>query len=104
MPLMFRSFLQHKQGLPFDSVSTAMISFSDDSNALRSCEKLKRKISFTESQSFEIVPIAQSNSTTIVLPLAAIIVFYIISGYFADFITFLYISIFKEIHKFYGTA
>ena len=38
-------------GLPFDSVSTAMISFSDDSNALRSCEKLKRKISFTESQS-----------------------------------------------------
>ena len=60
-------------GLPFDSVSTAMISFSDDSNALRSCEKLKRKISFTESQSFEIVPIAQSNSTTIVLPLAAII-------------------------------
>ena len=68
-------------GLPFDSVSTAMISFSDDSNALRSCEKLKRKISFTESQSFEIVPIAQSNSTTIVLPLAAIIVFIIISGY-----------------------
>lgn len=28
-------------GLPFDSVSTAMISFSDDSNALRSCGKTK---------------------------------------------------------------
>ena len=82
-------------GLPFDSVSTAMISFSDDSNALRSCEKLKRKISFTESQSFEIVPIAQSNSTTIVLPLAAIIVFIIISGYLLIY-NILYISISRD--------
>ena len=87
-------------GLPFDSVSTAMISFSDDSNALRSCEKLKRKISFTESQSFEIVPIAQSNSTTIVLPLAAIIVFIIISGYLLIY-NILYISISRDT-QFYG--
>lgn len=87
-------------GLPFDSVSTAMISFSDDSNALRSCEKLKRKISFTESQSFEIVPIAQSNSATIVLPLAAIIVFIIISGYLLIY-NILYISISRDT-QFYG--
>ena len=77
-----------------------MISFSDDSNALRSCEKLKRKISFTESQSFEIVPIAQSNSTTIVLPLAAIIVFIIISGYLLIY-NILYISISRDT-QFYG--
>lgn len=38
VPLMFRSFFATQTGLPFDSVSTAMISFSDDSNALRSCE------------------------------------------------------------------
>lgn len=81
-------------------MSTAMISFSDDSNALRSCEKLKRKISFTESQSFEIVPIAQSNSTTIVLPLAAIIVFIIISGYLLIY-NILYISISRDT-QFYG--
>lgn len=77
-----------------------MISFSDDSNALRSCEKLKRKISFTESQSFEIVPIAQSNSTTIVLPLAAIIVFIVISGYLLIY-NILYISISRDT-QFYG--
>ena len=77
-----------------------MISFSDDSNALRSCEKLKRKISFTESQSFEIVPIAQSNSATIVLPLAAIIVFIIISGYLLIY-NILYISISRDT-QFYG--
>ena len=85
-------------GLPFDSVSTAMISFSDDSNALRSCEKLKRKISFTESQSFEIVPSVQSNS--IILPLVAIIVFIIISGYLLIY-NILYISISRDT-QFYG--
>lgn len=60
----------------------------------------KDKISFTESQSFEIVPIAQSNSTTIVLPLAAIIVFIIISGYLLIY-NILYISISRDT-QFYG--
>ena len=63
-------------------------------------KKLKRKISFTESQSFEIVPIAQSNSTTIVLPLAAIIVFIIINGYLLIY-NILYISISRDT-QFYG--
>ena len=58
-------------GLSFESVSTAMISFSDDSNVERSCEKLKSEIIFTEGQSFEIVPSVQSNSVSIILPLAA---------------------------------
>ena len=48
----------------------------------RSCEKLKRKISFTESQSFEVC-LYRAVHTTIVLPrlLAAIIVFIIIFDY-----------------------
>ena len=87
-------------GLSFDSVSTAMISFSDDSNVERSCEKLKSEIIFTEGQSFEIVPSVQSNSVSIILPLAAIIVFIIISGYLLIY-NILYISISRDT-QFYG--
>ena len=86
--------------LSFDSVSTAMISFSDDSNVERSCKKLKQKISFAESQSFEIVPATRSNSISIVLPLAAVIVFIIISGYLLIY-NILYISISRDT-QFYG--
>lgn len=87
-------------GLSFDSVSTAMISFSDGSNVDRSCEKLKSEISFTEDQSFEIVPSVQSDSISIILPLAAIIVFIIISGYLLIY-NILYISISRDT-QFYG--
>ena len=89
-------------GLSFDSVSTAMISFSDDSNVERSCEKLKSEIIFTEGQSFEIVPSVQSNSVSIILPLAAIIVFIIISGYLLIY-NILYISISRDtLYRFYS--
>ncbi len=89
-----------KTGFSFDSVSTAMLSFSDGSNVERSCEKLKRKVQFAENQSFEIVPFSQSNSLSVVLPLAAIIVFIIISGYLLIY-NILYISISRDT-QFYG--
>lgn len=85
-------------GLSFDSMSTAMISFSDDNNVERSCEKLKSEVRFTAEQSFEIVPSVQSNS--IILPLVAIIVFIIISGYLLIY-NILYISISRDT-QFYG--
>lgn len=87
-------------GLPFNDISTGMVSFSDDSNIERSCEKLKNKIAFTETQSFEIVPFVQSNSMSIILPLAAIIVFIMISGYLLIY-NILYISISRDT-QFYG--
>lgn len=87
-------------GLAFDIMSTAMISFSDGSNVERSCEKLKREIRFIEGQSFEIVPSVQSNSISIILPLAAIIAFIIISGYLLIY-NILYISISRDT-QFYG--
>ena len=84
-------------GLSFDSVSTAMISFPDGSNVEQSCEKLKSEIIFTEEQSFEIVPSVQSDSISIILPLAAIIVFVIISGYLLIY-NILYILIINPEH------
>lgn len=62
--------------------------------------KIKSEIIFTEGQSFEIVPSVQSNSVSIILPLAAIIVFIIISGYLLIY-NILYISISRDT-QFYG--
>ncbi|MFQ7237409.1 MAG: ABC transporter permease, partial [Enterococcus hulanensis] len=67
-------------------------------NVERSCEKLKSEVRFTAEQSFEIVPSVQSNS--IILPLVAIIVFIIISGYLLIY-NILYISISRDT-QFYG--
>lgn len=87
-------------GLSFDDVTTGMVSFSDDSNIERSCEKLKSEIMFEENQSFETVPSGRSNSISIILPLAAIIIFIMISGYLLIY-NILYISISRDT-QFYG--
>ncbi len=89
-----------QKGISSDAEYTAMISFSDGSNIELSCERLKDEIIFTDEQSFEIVPFAESNSLPVVLALAAVIVFVIISGYLLIY-NILYISVSKDT-QFYG--
>lgn len=87
-------------GLSFNDISTGMISFADEDNTVRACEKLKSEVVFTDDQSFEIVPSVKSNSSSIILLLACIIIFVMISGYLLIY-NILYISISKDT-RFYG--
>lgn len=89
-----------KTGLSFGDISSGMITLADDSDVGRSCKKLKNEIGFTEKQTFEIVPFAQSNTTPIIFAVAFVIAFVIISGYLLIY-NILYISISKDT-RFYG--
>ena len=44
-----------------------MVRFQGNDDVEKSCEKLKRKIDFTEKQAFEIVPLGQANGGPVVL-------------------------------------
>lgn len=87
-------------GLSFSDITSGMISFSKNDDIERSCEKLKREIAFTEGQTFEIVPSAQSNSITIIFAMAFVIAAVVLSGYLLIY-NILYISISKDT-RFYG--
>lgn len=87
-------------GLSFSDITSGMISFSKNDDIERSCEKLKKEIAFTEGQTFEIVPSAQSNSMTIIFAMAFVIATVVLSGYLLIY-NILYISISKDT-RFYG--
>lgn len=92
-------FAEHS-GLTFSDITSGMLSFSGNDDVERSCEKLKDEITFTEGQTFEIVPSTQSNSASIIVAMAFVITVIIISGYLLIY-NILYISISKDT-RFYG--
>lgn len=89
-----------KTGLPFEDITSAMITFNGDESAEHSLEKLKSEIDFTEEQSFQNVPSKQGDNFSIVISCAVIIFIIMISGYLLIY-NILYISVSKDT-RFYG--
>ncbi len=83
-----------------DNSVTAMIRFQKNSDVEKSCEKLQRKVDFTEKQTFEIVPLGQANGGAIVLAVVILAAFISFSGYLLIYNIF-YISVVKDV-QFYG--
>ena len=83
-----------------DNSVTAMIRFQDNDDVKKNCEKLQRKINFTENQTLEIVPSVQANGGSVVLAVIALAVFISLSGYLLIY-NILYISVVKDV-QFYG--
>lgn len=87
-------------GISSNSGVSAMISFANNNDVEKNCDKLKDKIDFTSSQTFEIVPVTKANSSTMIALIAVIAAFISYSGYLLIY-NILYISISKDI-RFYG--
>ncbi len=83
-----------------DHSVTAMIRFQGNDDVDKNCERLQRKIDFTEGQTFEIVPLGQANGGSIVLAVIILAVFISFSGYLLIY-NILYISVVKDV-QFYG--
>ena len=83
-----------------DNSVTAMIRFQGNDDVDKNCERLQRKIAFTEKQTFEIVPLGQANGGPIVLAVIILAVFISFSGYLLIY-NILYISVVKDV-QFYG--
>jgi len=79
---------------------SAMIRFQDNDDVEKSCEKLQRKIDFTDKQNFEIVPSGQANGGSLILAVIVLAVFIAFSGYLLIY-NILYISVVKDV-QFYG--
>lgn len=82
-----------------NSVS-AMVRFQDNDDVEKSCEKLQRRIAFTDQQTFEIVPTGTANGGPLVLAVIELAVFISFSGYLLIY-NILYISVVKDV-QFYG--
>lgn len=93
------AFRDSINGLQDNSV-TAMIRFEDNDDVEKSCEKLQRKIDFTEKQTFEIVPLGRANGGSIVSAVIILAAFISFSGYLLIY-NILYISVVKDV-QFYG--
>ncbi len=93
------AFRDSINGLQDNSV-TAMVRFQGNDDVEKSCEKLKRKIDFTEKQAFEIVPLGQANGGPVVLTVIILAVFISFSGYLLIYNIF-YIAVVKDV-QFYG--
>lgn len=87
-------------GLPFDCITSAMITFEGNEAVEHSCEKLKAEIEFSENQSFEIVPPSNQNATSLMIAIAFVVIVIMLSGYLVIYNIF-YISIVKDT-RFYG--
>ncbi len=83
-----------------DHSVTAMVRFQGNDDVDKNCERLRRKIGFTEGQTFEIVPLGQANGGPIVLAVIILAVFISFSGYLLIY-NILYISVVKDV-QFYG--
>ena len=83
-----------------DNSVTAMLRFQGNDNVDKNCERLQRKIDFTEKQTFEIVPLGQANGGSIILAVIVLAVFISFSGYLLIY-NILYISVVKDV-QFYG--
>ena len=83
-----------------DNSVTAMLRFQGNDDVDKNCERLQRKIAFTEKQTFEIVPLGQANGGSIVLAVIVLAVFISFSGYLLIY-NILYISVAKDV-QFYG--
>ncbi len=83
-----------------DHSVTAMVRFQGNDDVDKNCERLRRKIDFTEGQTFEIVPSGQANGGSIVLAVIILAVFISFSGYLLIY-NILYISVVKDV-QFYG--
>ncbi len=93
------AFRDSINGLQDNSV-TAMIRFQGNDDVDRNCERLQRKIDFTEKQTFEIVPLGQADGGPIVLAVIILAFFISFSGYLLIY-NILYISVVKDV-QFYG--
>ena len=87
-------------GLPFDCITSAMITFEGNEAVEHSCERLKTEIEFSENQSFEIVPSSNQNATSLMIAIAFVVIVIMLSGYLLIYNIF-YISIVKDT-RFYG--
>ena len=87
-------------GLPFDCITSAMITFEGNEAVEHSCEKIKAEIEFSENQSFEVVPSSSQNATSLMIAIAFVVIVIMLSGYLLIYNIF-YISIVKDTH-FYG--
>ena len=86
--------------ISLDNSVTAMIRFQGNDDVDKSCERLQRKIAFTEKQAFEIVPLGQANGSSVILAVIILAVFISFSGYLLIYNIF-YISVAKDV-QFYG--
>lgn len=77
-----------------------MVSFEDTGDIQKECDRLKDKVKFSSTQSFEIVPVTQVNSQVLIIGIVFILLFIFISGYLLIH-NVLYISIVRDI-RFFG--
>ncbi len=82
-----------------DNSVTALLRFQGNDDVDKNCERLQRKIAFTEKQTFEIVPLGQANGGSIVLAVIVLAVFISFSGYLLIY-NILYISVTKDVQSY----
>lgn len=86
--------------IPLTNGGAAMIRFTNTENVSGTCEKIGQKLSLKGNQSFEIVPLYQNSSSSLIWVLGIVILFVCISGYLLIY-NVLYISVSKDI-QFFG--
>lgn len=82
-----------------DNSVTALLRFQGNDDVDKNCERLQRKIAFTEKQTFEIVPLGQANGGSVVLAVIVLAVFISFSGYLLIY-NILYISVTKDVQSY----
>ena len=82
-----------------DNSVTALLRFQGNDDVDKNCERLQRKIAFTEKQTFEIVPLGQANGGSIVLAVIVLAVFISFSDYLLIY-NILYISVTKDVQSY----
>ena len=65
-------------------VKVVMVSFEDTGDIQKECDRLKDKVKFSSTQSFEIVPVTQVNSQVLIIGIVFILLFIFISGLFVN--------------------
>lgn len=83
-----------------DNSITAMLRFQGNDDVEKNCERLQRRIAFTEKQAFEIVPLGQADGGSVILAVIIVAVFISFSGYLLIY-NILYSSVAKDV-QFYG--
>ena len=82
-----------------DNSVTALLRFQGNDDVDKNCERLQRKIAFTEKQAFEIVPLGQANGSSVILAVIILAVFISFSGYLLIY-NILYISVTKDVQSY----
>lgn len=89
-----------KTGISISNGGAAMLRLTNTDNISKTCNIISQRLSLTEGQDFEIVPIYRNSDNSLSLLLSIIIFFVFFSGYLLIY-NVIYISVSKDI-RFYG--